>query len=823
MNRKPVVLSTILVILFAVLLCSASIASAKKYKPHRYRIVKHARTYDVVKRHQERLRVYDGARYVKKHGVTRYRVVGRRSTYVVLVRTTVTAGAATENTAIEAGSPEPTGLPATASSTQGDYSPTWANDGRASTRWSASSKRYPQWWMVDLGHTATVTGVKTDWYNGNKRGYRYRIETSLDGSTFTAAADRSRNQTGGTTTDAITVSARYVRVMVIGANTNGVSASAREVTVYSAPAPTPDPTPTPTPTPTVTPSQTPTSTPTPTPTVTPSQTTTPTPTPTPTPTMTSIPTATPTPTPTMTPTPTPTPTVTPTSTPPPAPTGLAISSLSATHASTGTQVTITGSGFGSTRGTSHVYFGELPQHTFSDGVVARPCTKEAASYVSWSETRIVVTVPSMSPGLAGAPGTYHPVYVEVGANTSNRSDFYIDPLVTLDLNTPVGDATTPGTWRYYFPNSNVTKVPSGTTYTNSAGSKHASYTTYVTLSSDSAAHPTWGNIVAANRHDVLIKDTTFVSLSAGLNPSDSGVITMGSYEAGQQPGGNIYNVTFYNCVIANNMQNNTGWSGTNAIKVYHGSESAGRCDGWTFSDCSFGTPNSPTGAFSRFTVEFVERNQGFSYYDQNYLSHIRFTGCDFEPPTLDPISLAMGGRGPDRGILVDDCLLKGSRHGGIEFHMYGLTVRDVDIWATRGTCFSMEGNSTEFGGASYIGPQSHTLFKRVSLHPNINYAGIDIESASYLINADHFGGVVFDDCDFDMGNASDHYGMASFIGIFDTCDGWDMSTSYIHGTASYGPSPKTSAIQYWYDWTGQNPATVYADNNMKWPILGARP
>jgi hypothetical protein len=60
----------------------------------------------------------------------------------------------------------------------------------------------------------------------------------------------------------------------------------------------------------------------------------------------------------------------------------AIASLSPTKARPGATVTISGTGFGPTRGTSKVYFGK----------------KIATSYVSWSDTKIKVRVPRIAAG-----------------------------------------------------------------------------------------------------------------------------------------------------------------------------------------------------------------------------------------------------------------------------------------------------------------------------------------------------------------------------------------------------------------------------------------
>lgn len=98
--------------------------------------------------------------------------------------------------------------------------------------------------------------------------------------------------------------------------------------------------------------------------------------------------------------------------------------LSATHAAVGAQIGIYGTGFGATQGSSTVTFGERPNR---QGWAS--CAR-TATVVSWSNTYIVCTVPSMSPGKAGAPDTYHPVYLTIGGNLSPSLDFYINPVTT---------------------------------------------------------------------------------------------------------------------------------------------------------------------------------------------------------------------------------------------------------------------------------------------------------------------------------------------------------------------------------------------------------
>lgn len=738
MYRKLTILGTVLILLLTVLLCSAAVASAGRHKPLRYRIVKHARTYDLVKGHGRTLRVRDDSPYVKVRGTIRYRVVGRREKSVILVRVSRVAGASSGNTPISSGIPESVGLPATASTTQPGFSPSWANDGRTTTRWSAGSKSYPQWWMVDLGSATAVTGVQTDWYNGNKRAYRYRIETSLDGATFTTVVDRSRNQVKGTTTDAFSVSARYVRVVAVGASTNGAWASTNEVTVYAVHTePTPEPTPTP--------SSTPTPTPTPTPTVSP----------------------TPTPTPTVTPSTTPTPTPTPTCTAP------TITSLSASHAAAGASVTITGSGFGTSQGSSRVTFGERPAYTFSDGYTLTPIAKTAAVQ-SWTDSVIRVTVPSMSPGTAGAIGTHHPVYVTVGDAHSNSFDFFLDPV---------------------------------TVYRNQ---------TFSTASIQ-------GNQIT-NQHDVLYENCTFTATSPNINGQESGVVTI------QTNTGPLYSVTFLNCTVSNNTGVGTD-GGVNAVKI---TDQFSRVHDVTFDGCNFGTPVPGGGmAFSRMGIEAVEAGTWGSPPPgwTPGINNIAVRGCTFEPVGSEPLSWSFRRVPYIHDILVEDCLIKGFGMGTayrncIENYGQGFCYRNVTIWAGWGSIFNVEGP-----GAPGTGIQSYSYFYRVDVDFTRIYQS-GVTGRNDLLPLQGITGAVFDQCDWNLGSSASRCARVTQTGPYwPTCTNNDMSTSYLHGTTTEQSNPIMDTIDYWRSWNSGDPRTLYRynsatrtdSNGNRYPVLGVRP
>jgi len=115
------------------------------------------------------------------------------------------------------------GQPATASSVQTGNAVANGNDGSLSTRWSASGSTFPQWWRVDLGASHTLTKTTINWYNGSTRAYKYKIEVSSDGNTYTTAVDKTGNTTIGDTSDTFSATARYVRITVTGSSSGWAS------------------------------------------------------------------------------------------------------------------------------------------------------------------------------------------------------------------------------------------------------------------------------------------------------------------------------------------------------------------------------------------------------------------------------------------------------------------------------------------------------------------------------------------------------------------------------------------------------------------------
>jgi len=99
--------------------------------------------------------------------------------------------------------------PAYASSVQGaGYPAAGAVDDSFNTRWSSASSD-PQWLLVDLGATHTITQVALYWESAY--GKAFQIQTSNDGTTFTTIYSTTTG-TGGTQILNVSGSGRYIRM-----------------------------------------------------------------------------------------------------------------------------------------------------------------------------------------------------------------------------------------------------------------------------------------------------------------------------------------------------------------------------------------------------------------------------------------------------------------------------------------------------------------------------------------------------------------------------------------------------------------------------------
>jgi uncharacterized protein YjdB len=85
-------------------------------------------------------------------------------------------------------------------------------------RWSADG--FPQWAVIDLGGSYSLTEIRL--YPYQDRAYQYTVEVSANGSSYSTIVNRSGNTTGGNLlTDTVSATGRYVRLTVSGASGYG--------------------------------------------------------------------------------------------------------------------------------------------------------------------------------------------------------------------------------------------------------------------------------------------------------------------------------------------------------------------------------------------------------------------------------------------------------------------------------------------------------------------------------------------------------------------------------------------------------------------------
>jgi hyaluronate lyase len=102
-------------------------------------------------------------------------------------------------------------------------------------QWSAADGTYPQNVVVDLGALFKLDSTITLWYSAASRSYKYKIEGSIDGVSFTTLADQSGRTATGNSKD-VNLGAnywRYVRLQVTGSSAGWAALS--EFLVYGKP------------------------------------------------------------------------------------------------------------------------------------------------------------------------------------------------------------------------------------------------------------------------------------------------------------------------------------------------------------------------------------------------------------------------------------------------------------------------------------------------------------------------------------------------------------------------------------------------------------
>lgn len=109
-----------------------------------------------------------------------------------------------------------------------------AVDGLLTTRWCAANGTANQWWQVDLGSTYNLSNAKIHWeFN---KAYQYKIETSIDGTTWELAVDQTANTTSKqVVSHDFSGTGRYVRITITGGVSNSTWASFFECQVYGTP------------------------------------------------------------------------------------------------------------------------------------------------------------------------------------------------------------------------------------------------------------------------------------------------------------------------------------------------------------------------------------------------------------------------------------------------------------------------------------------------------------------------------------------------------------------------------------------------------------
>jgi hypothetical protein len=112
------------------------------------------------------------------------------------------------------------------------------NDEDLMTRWCASGPSAGQYWTVDLMAVHEVVRFEVTWeYPSQAVGlpYRYRIDTSTDGTTFTPSIDKTTNMEV-TSTQSVNFPpgtlARHVRIVITGLPNGQTWASFFEASVY---------------------------------------------------------------------------------------------------------------------------------------------------------------------------------------------------------------------------------------------------------------------------------------------------------------------------------------------------------------------------------------------------------------------------------------------------------------------------------------------------------------------------------------------------------------------------------------------------------------
>ena len=128
-----------------------------------------------------------------------------------------------------------TGKPATASDTQGNFTPDKAFDGDANTRWSTLNTTN-QSLVVDLGGTATISRIYLNWEAAY--GVDFLLQASNDGRTWTTFATFSNNQAYYNELGVFTTG-RYIQMFGLNGGQNNGGFSIYELNIFGTITPLP--------------------------------------------------------------------------------------------------------------------------------------------------------------------------------------------------------------------------------------------------------------------------------------------------------------------------------------------------------------------------------------------------------------------------------------------------------------------------------------------------------------------------------------------------------------------------------------------------------
>lgn len=114
-----------------------------------------------------------------------------------------------------------------------EYKTSYATDDNNATMWKAADNTTPQHLIIDLGSEKKVKRVMTQFEFASYY-YQYKLEYSLNGTKWLQYADKSKNKTASSPMiDDHDVTARYIKLTVLGTEKTGLYAAVWNIKVYS--------------------------------------------------------------------------------------------------------------------------------------------------------------------------------------------------------------------------------------------------------------------------------------------------------------------------------------------------------------------------------------------------------------------------------------------------------------------------------------------------------------------------------------------------------------------------------------------------------------